>query len=208
MILDKISDILIEESSHNIYYLKNQTNNINIKLSQWTDNKFLIINLNWGITINFDHQTNAKTDIQIINIYQTSQTKSVCNAILHENSKTNIYILSLLTKWSDVVVDGNIYIAPGANWSSGHLLEENLILDPNIKIYAKPVLDVQNSQVSASHAARISKIDNKSLFYMMSRWLSKQIATDIILDGYINNILDKFEFSEKTKKTIKEMILK
>lgn len=207
MISEKISNTTINSSSQNIYYLNQQKNDVKITLNSWTKNKFLIINIDAELKIDFDQQPDSEIEIQIVNIYHQNKTKSICTSILNAGSKSNIYILSLLTKWSNVVVDGNIYMAPGAIWSSGHLLEENLVLDPDVRIYAKPVLDVQNSQVSASHAAKISKIDNKNLFYMMSRGLSREQATEIILDGYINKIIDKLTLSEEEKEELKKLIL-
>lgn len=207
MISEKISNTTIDSSSQNIYYLNQQKNDVKITLNSWTKSKFLIINIDAELKIDFDQQPDSETEIQIVNIHRQNKTKSICTSILNAGSKSNIYILSLLTKWSDIVVDGNIYMAPGAIWSSGHLLEENLVLDPDVRIFAKPVLDVQNSQVSASHAAKISKIDNKNLFYMMSRGLSREQATEIILDGYINKIIDKLTLADEEKEELKKLIL-
>lgn len=190
-----------------IYNLKNQISKNKIKLLSGSENKILIINIDGDLNVDFDHEENAKSDIQIVNIYKSHKTKVVCNSNLMNGSSSDIYMLSLLTDGSDIEVDGNIFMAPGAVWSGGHLLEENLILSPNVRIYAKPVLDVQNSQVSASHGARISKIDNKNLFYMMSRGLSREQATEIIIDWYINKILDKVDLSDDQKIELKNIIL-
>lgn len=212
-IYNNISDIdisksnLAEQLEARIYLIsqKNQQVIRNIPSNQSTN--ILIINIDSEIELTINQSSSSKSNIQIINIYRSNKVKTICNNNLNAGADSNIYILSLLTEWSDIVADGNICILPGAANASGHLLEENLILSSKIKIYAKPVLDVQNSQVSASHWARISKIDNKSLFYMMSRGLSEKQATNIILDGYINKILDKLELSDEDKEELKNIIM-
>ena len=207
MIKNEISDIYIKQSSQNIYNLKNQTGDFVVKLAKHVEIKLLIINTDGDLSVTIHHEEWAKSDVQIINRYINKKTEMVCNSNLSAGAGSDIYMLSFLTEGSDVVADANIFMMPGALWSSGHLLEENLILSPKVRIYAKPVLDVQNSQVSASHWARISKIDNKNLFYMMSRGLSREQATAIIVDWYANKILDKIDLSDEDKNFLKLEIL-
>lgn len=207
MIKNEISDIYIKQSSQNIYNLKNQTGDFVVKLAKNVEIKLLIINTDGDLSVTIHHEEWAKSDVQIINRYINKKTEMVCNSNLSAGASSDIYMLSFLTEGSDVVADANIFMMPGALWSSGHLLEENLILSPKVRIYAKPVLDVQNSQVSASHWARISKIDNKNLFYMMSRGLSREQATAIIVDWYANKILDKIDLSDEDKNFLKLEIL-
>ena len=50
------------------------------------------------------------------------------------------------------------------------------------------MLDVRSSDVSASHGARIEKLDEKKLFYMRSKWLSKQQAEELMIAGFVEQM--------------------
>ncbi len=66
-------------------------------------------------------------------------------------------------------MDGNIVISPDIVKAAGHLLEENIILGERVQIKTLPMLDVRSNDVSASHGARIEKLDAKKLFYLESK---------------------------------------
>lgn len=66
-------------------------------------------------------------------------------------------------------MDGSIVISPDIVKASGHLLEENIILGERVQISTLPMLDVRSNDVSASHGARIEKLDVKKLFYLESK---------------------------------------
>jgi Fe-S cluster assembly protein SufD len=72
----------------------------------------------------------------------------------------------------------------------GELLEENIILGKQATIKTLPMLDVHTNDVTAAHGARIEKLDSKKLFYLKSRGLDEQQATQIMIGGYIESIFE------------------
>ena len=52
------------------------------------------------------------------------------------------------------------------------------------------MLDVRSSDVSASHGARIDRLDEGKLFYMMAKGLDKTQAQGLIVNGYIAHLFD------------------
>lgn len=69
-------------------------------------------------------------------------------------------------------MDGSVVIVPGVVKVSGHLLEENIILGEDVQLKTLPMLDVRSNDVSASHGARIEKLDAKKLFYLESKGIA------------------------------------
>jgi Fe-S cluster assembly scaffold protein SufB len=90
-------------------------------------------------------------------------------------------MLSVLTDQSIVSADGRIDIRPGISKVHGSLLEEYLIVGSDVSVKTLPMLDVQSSDVTASHGARIERIDDKKLFYMMSKGISKSDASRLMI---------------------------
>ncbi len=65
---------------------------------------------------------------------------------------------------------------------------ESLMLDDISKSDTIPVNDIRTDDVEFSHEAKIGKISDKSIFYLMSRGLSEQDALGLIVRGFANPI--------------------
>ena len=79
------------------------------------------------------------------------------------------------------------------------------MLDDKSRSDTIPVNDVQNNQVSFSHEAKIGKISEKSIFYLMSRGLNPKEAQKLILKTKFNTIINSL-FDDKLKKIILDTI--
>ena len=51
-----------------------------------------------------------------------------------------------------------------------------------------PVNDIKTDEVEFSHEAKIGKISNKTIFYLMSRGLSEEDAKSMIVRGFASPI--------------------
>ncbi|MCF7835401.1 SufD family Fe-S cluster assembly protein [Candidatus Gracilibacteria bacterium] len=121
--------------------------------------------------------------------------------------KVNIYIVSFLANNGIVDVKANIDIGKNIKGVSGHLLEENILLGEKISVKTLPILNVSSNDVSASHGAKIQKIDNEKLFYMMSKGLSLHETKKLIVKGYFDNILGLSNLDLEKKNKIFETFL-
>ena len=160
--------------------------------------KYIAIVENSKVDIQIDCKENSNCELKSIHI-SNDWEKIWCkiNSHLAENeAKSNLYMLSLIGENWDIDVDWWVIIKPGVSKVSGHLLEENVVLWKKVKIKTIPKLDVLSSDVSASHWARIDRINENNLFYMMSKGLSKSVSTKLIISSYIANV---FEWLESDK---------
>lgn len=146
------------------------------------------------ITLEIVHEgQHSQSDIFCIFVGKkdTKIKATVSSNLRADHSTSNVYLLSLLPKESDIHVDGVVDIGPGIQKVAGHLLEENVILGEKIKIKTLPMLDVRSNDVSASHGCRIDKVDSNKLFYMMSKGIPQSQARQLIVDGYLTSIFEK-----------------
>ncbi len=120
------------------------------------------------------------------------------NGILSNNhAAIDIHMVSILTDGSIINADGCIDIRPGVSKVSGTLLEEYLVIGTDVRIKTLPMLDVQSCDVSASHWARIQRIDDKNLFYIMSKGISQSDARSLIISGMITSMFDAIRDSDE-----------
>ncbi|MFA7284737.1 MAG: SufD family Fe-S cluster assembly protein [Candidatus Absconditabacterales bacterium] len=102
----------------------------------------------------------------------------------------NIHIISFVCNQLPLHVDGNITIPQTGDQATGKLLEEVIILGEYSHTLTKPVLDIKNNNVSASHGARIHRIDETKLFYLRSRGLSESQAKEVVIAGMIHSLFE------------------
>jgi Fe-S cluster assembly protein SufB len=60
-----------------------------------------------------------------------------------------------------------------------------LILDPESRSDTYPTMEIDEERVRMEHEARVSKIGDEQIFYLMSRGLSEQAARTLIVNGFI-----------------------
>lgn len=64
-----------------------------------------------------------------------------------------------------------------------------LMLNPESRSDTYPTMDINEEDVTMEHEATVSKIGEEQLFYLMSRGLSEQEASALIVNGFIEPIV-------------------
>jgi Fe-S cluster assembly protein SufB len=64
-----------------------------------------------------------------------------------------------------------------------------LILDPDSVSNTYPYMEIDAPDVSMEHEARVSKISEEQLFYLMSRGFSEGEAAMMIVNGFLDPLV-------------------
>ena len=80
-----------------------------------------------------------------------------------------------------------------------------MVFDKASNAVAKPILQIDENDIEASHAAIVGKINDEHLFYLTSRGLTDAEAKELITFGYLKPILNGFD-EENIKEEITELI--
>lgn len=107
---------------------------------------------------------------------------------LGKNTKSNIISKSISQSGGNATYRGKVYIDSNADNSEAMVKCDTLILDQDSKSDTIPVNACYNESSNIEHEATVSKVSEENLFYMMSRGLSEEKATELIVLGF----LDKF----------------
>ena len=75
-------------------------------------------------------------------------------------------------------------IMPNATNSKCSVSCESLMLDDISRSDTIPVNDIRNDEIEFSHEAKIGKISDKTIFYLMSRGISEEDAKAMIVRGF------------------------
>lgn len=84
---------------------------------------------------------------------------------------------------------GLLKVAENATGCKSHVVCDALMLDSDSRSDTYPVIEVDAADVTVEHEARVSKIGEEQLFYLMSRGLSEEEASAMIVNGFIEPLV-------------------
>jgi len=105
------------------------------------------------------------------------------------NTHAETMIHGLVTDQAQVQIKGLIQIKKSAQRVTDFLTERVLLLSDESRAIAEPELEIEADEVRASHAATVSSLDKDELFYLMSRGVTRVQAEQLIVSGFINQVL-------------------
>ena len=80
---------------------------------------------------------------------------------------------------------GQVTFAKNSKKSVSHIECDTIIMDDLSASDTIPFNEIHNSQVALEHEAKVSKISEEQLYYLMSRGLSESEATEMIVMGFV-----------------------
>lgn len=88
----------------------------------------------------------------------------------------------------NAVYRGLLKVAPGAHHVKSSISCESLMLDNHSTSDTIPALVLQNDEVDIGHEAKIGRISDEAIFYLMSRGISEADARAMIVRGFVEPI--------------------
>ena len=124
---------------------------------------------------------------------------------LTENTKSYQLIKSVLDDSSKAVYQGKIYVNSEAQKTDGYQLSKAILLDKASEFNAKPELEIYADDVKCSHGSASGSLNEDSIFYLMSRGLNYQQSRELLISGFLLDVIEKITDFE-IKNLIKNMI--
>ncbi len=84
---------------------------------------------------------------------------------------------------------GLLKVQKGAYNSRSNVVCDALLLDPSSRSDTYPYIEIDEDDVSIGHEASVSKVGEEQLFYLMSRGLSEEEATGMVVSGFIEPLV-------------------
>lgn len=104
---------------------------------------------------------------------------------LAPHTKSTIVSKSISKNGGRASYRGSVFVGPNAHQTKNKVICDALILDPDSRSDTYPVEKVFCHDITLEHEATVSKIGEEQLFYLMSRGLSEQEASKLIVQGFV-----------------------
>ncbi len=102
-----------------------------------------------------------------------------------KHTKSNILSKSIARNGGNATYRGLSKITKDAMYSSANVKCDTILLDEKSKSDTYPVNICNNISSSLEHEALVSKIDPKQLFYLMTRGIDENKATELLIMGFV-----------------------
>lgn len=84
---------------------------------------------------------------------------------------------------------GLLKVHKGATHVKSNVVCDALLLDPQSRSDTYPYIEIDEEDVNIGHEASVSKVGEEQLFYLMSRGLSEEEATTMVVSGFIEPLV-------------------
>jgi Fe-S cluster assembly protein SufD len=136
----------------------------------------------------------AKITLLALLLGRETQKVDLKTKISHQGQQTTskIIVKGALNDSAAIFFDGLVKIEPGATGTNAWLAAHILLLSNKAKGIAVPSLEILENDIKAGHATTVGRVNDMELFYLMSRGLSERAATSLIVQGFLNSMLEEF----------------
>ena len=84
---------------------------------------------------------------------------------------------------------GLLKVYKGSKGVKSNTVCDALLLDPKSRSDTYPYIEIDEDDVTIGHEASVSKVGEEQLFYLMSRGLSEEEATTMVVSGFIEPLV-------------------
>jgi Fe-S cluster assembly protein SufB len=84
---------------------------------------------------------------------------------------------------------GLLKVHKDAENARSNVVCDALLMDENSRSDTYPYIEIDNQNVTIGHEASVSKVGEEQLFYLMSRGLSEEEATTMVVSGFIEPLV-------------------
>lgn len=119
------------------------------------------------------------------------QTQDAGGKMIHfaPNTSSKITSKSISKAGGRSSYRGMVKVYPGATNVKSNVVCDALLLDPASRSDTYPVIEIDEEDVTIGHEASVSKVGEEQLFYLMSRGLSEEEATSMVVSGFIEPLV-------------------
>jgi Fe-S cluster assembly protein SufB len=104
---------------------------------------------------------------------------------LAPNTSSTIVSKSISKQGGKVTYRGIVQFGRKADGARSNIECDTLIMDNQSTSDTIPYNEIMNDNISLEHEAKVSKVSEEQLFYLMSRGISEEEATEMIVMGFI-----------------------
>src|SRR5262249_54478216 len=106
-------------------------------------------------------------------------------------ASSDLLFKGVLTDKARSVYSGLIRVHPHAQKTDAYQQNRNLLLSRTARADSIPNLEIGANDVRCTHGATVGQVDEDEVFYIMCRGLTREDATRLIVEGFIDSQIEE-----------------
>jgi Fe-S cluster assembly protein SufD len=111
----------------------------------------------------------------------------------------------MMNDHSTGVFNGKVIVHEDAQKIQAYQQNNNVLLSETATMNAKPELEIFADDVKCSHGTTTGQFDEKAIFYLQARGVSKESAKKMLVDAVADEVLEKLE-NDVVQEFVKQLI--
>ena len=204
VVTNSLTEIYAEKNAFIDYYkIQNDLNTStlidNTFISQQRDSNVSVHTFSFGgkLTRNnlnfYQKGENIQSTLKGITILESNQHVDHNTLVNHEqpNCESHQDYKGIFSDRSVGVFNGKIMVKKIAQKTNAFQQNNNILIDNNSKVNTKPQLEIFADDVKCSHGCTVGQLDKEALFYLKSRGIPEKEAYQMLINGFLSEILEK-----------------
>ena len=132
----------------------------------------------------------ARAEFTGITFAGKGQNLDTGTKVVHNAPKTTSYVntKSISKDGGISTFRSSVVVKPQAKQSKSAVSCQSLMLDDMSRSDTIPAMDIRTKDADVGHEARIGRISDEAVFYLMSRGISEEEARAMIVSGFADNV--------------------
>lgn len=146
----------------------------------------------------------SSADVKSVAISRGKQIQCANTQVNNHGSHTvgNIYQHGAVLEQAQLTFNGVGNVLKNAKQSDAQQESRILMLSDEARADTNPILLIDEYELTAGHAASISRVDEGQLYYLMSRGLDQKQAERLVIRGFLGSVLSAISVKAVREKFI------
>lgn len=132
----------------------------------------------------------------------------MCVEHFHNYATSSLLYKTIVKDRAHSVFIGKFESRKGLRGVVSHQMNHNLILSKNAKAESRPWLVIRSEDIQCEHGATVGELDEEVMFYLKTRGLTEKEAKNLLIQGYVYDILAESKLSETKIETYLQQLAK
>ncbi len=143
----------------------------------------------------------ARSDMLALSIAREEQEfdQRTLQDHLHPDTTSDLLYKNALYDKARTIFSGLIKVERGAHRTDAYQKVRNLLLSDDAEANSMPGLEILADDVRCTHGATSGQVEPEELFYLKSRGIADLAAKQLIVRGFLNEVVDRVQHPELTE---------
>jgi Fe-S cluster assembly protein SufD len=124
---------------------------------------------------------------------------------LAPNASSDLLFKNALMDDSRTIFSGLIKVDEDAQKTDAYQSNRNLLVSPTAEANSLPGLEIQANDVRCTHGSTTGQMDESELFYLLSRGIRPNLARELLVFGFFEEVISKVE-NDELASSIRDLI--